>query len=79
MAKGKAKGSVKLESDTGTNDESDGRGTSSFGAVRHADKGGAVEDDGQESVGGKGGVVKGKGKGGAVKHATKVESFNSTA
>ena len=65
--KDKAKDSVKLESNTGTNDESDERGTSSFGAVKHADKGGAVEDEGQESDGGKGGAVKGEGKGGAVK------------
>ena len=65
--KGKAKSSVKLESDTGTNDESDERGTISDGAMRQADRGCSVEDEGQEPVGGKCGVVKGEGKGGTVK------------
>ena len=52
--------------DSVNNDESDARGTISFGAVRHVDEGGAVEDDGQEPRGGKGGVVKGESKGGTV-------------
>ena len=43
------------------------RGTSRCGAVKHEDKGGAVEDEDQESDGGKAGAMRGEGNGGAVK------------
>ena len=55
------------ESNTGTNDQSDERGTSSCDAVQQEDKGGAGENEGQESDGGKAGAAKGEGNGGAVK------------